>query len=74
MVGVGIRVCRAPSYTTKATKKASRTLLFWNETREGQVFGPDILQESERQFWMVRENLKVAQIRQRPTPTIGEET
>jgi hypothetical protein len=34
-----------------------QTLLFWNETGERKVFGPDILQEAERQVRMVRENL-----------------
>jgi hypothetical protein len=34
-----------------------RTLLFWDETGEPKVFGPDILQEAEKQFRMVRENL-----------------
>jgi hypothetical protein len=34
-----------------------RTLLFWNETREQKVFGPEILQEAEKQVRMVRENL-----------------
>jgi hypothetical protein len=38
-----------------------QTLLFWNETRERKVFGPDILQEDEKQVHMVRENLRVAQ-------------
>jgi hypothetical protein len=33
------------------------TTLFWNETREQKVFGPDILQEAEKQIHMVRENL-----------------
>jgi hypothetical protein len=37
-----------------------RTLLFWNESGENQIFGPDILQEAERQAQMVRENLKLA--------------
>jgi hypothetical protein len=41
-----------------------RTLLFWNETGERKVFGPDILQEAENQVRMVRENLRVAQSRQ----------
>jgi hypothetical protein len=40
-----------------------RTLLFWNETREHKVFGPDILQEAERHVRMVRENLRVSQLR-----------
>jgi hypothetical protein len=37
-----------------------RTPLFWNETRERKVFGPDILQGAEIQVRMVRENLKIA--------------
>jgi hypothetical protein len=40
-----------------------RTPLFWNEPGENQIFGPDILQEVERQVQMVRENLKLAQSR-----------
>jgi hypothetical protein len=42
-----------------------RTQLFWRETREQKVFGPDILQEVEKQVCMVRENLRVAQSRQK---------
>jgi hypothetical protein len=42
-----------------------RTPLFWNETGEWKVFGPDILQEIEKQVRMVRENLRVAQSRQK---------
>jgi hypothetical protein len=42
-----------------------RTPLFWNETREQKVFGPDILQEAEKQVHIVRENLRVAQSRQK---------
>jgi transposase InsO family protein len=40
-----------------------RTLLFWSETGERKVFGPDILHEAEKQVRMVRENLRVAQSR-----------
>jgi hypothetical protein len=39
--------------------------LFWNETGEWKVFGPDILQEAEKQVRMVRENLRVMQSRQK---------
>jgi hypothetical protein len=39
--------------------------LFWSETREQKVFGPDILQEAEKQVRMVRENLRVAQLRKK---------
>jgi transposase InsO family protein len=42
-----------------------RTPLFWNETGERKVFGPDILQEAEKQVCMVRENLRVTQSRQK---------
>jgi hypothetical protein len=38
-----------------------RTLLFCCEIGEQKVFGPDILQEAEKQVRMVRENLRVAQ-------------
>jgi hypothetical protein len=34
-----------------------QTLLFWSEAGERKVFGPDILQEAEKQVYMVRENL-----------------
>jgi hypothetical protein len=37
----------------------------WNETGEQKVYGPDILQEAENQVRMVRENLRVAQSRQK---------
>jgi hypothetical protein len=39
--------------------------LFWSEAGEHKVFGPDILQESEKKVRMVRENLRVAQSRQK---------
>jgi hypothetical protein len=42
-----------------------RTPLFWNETGERKVFGPNILQEAEKQIHLVRENLRVAQSRQK---------
>jgi hypothetical protein len=42
-----------------------QTPLFWNETRKQKVFIPDILQEAEKQVLMVRENLRVAQSRQK---------
>jgi hypothetical protein len=40
-----------------------RTPLFWNEMGEQKVFGPDILEEAEKQVRMVRKNLRVAQSR-----------
>jgi hypothetical protein len=41
-----------------------QTPLFWNETGEQKVFGPDILEEAEKQVHIVKENLRVAQSRQ----------
>jgi hypothetical protein len=42
-----------------------RTPLFWNETGERKVFGPNILQEADKQVHMVRENLRVRQSQQK---------
>ncbi|WVZ76881.1 LOW QUALITY PROTEIN: hypothetical protein U9M48_024803 [Paspalum notatum var. saurae] len=43
--------------------KRCRTPLFWNQTGEKQVFGPNIIQDAEQQLRI--ENLRVAQSRQR---------
>ncbi|WVZ75537.1 LOW QUALITY PROTEIN: hypothetical protein U9M48_023580 [Paspalum notatum var. saurae] len=43
--------------------KRCRTPLFWNQTGEKQVFGPDIIQDAEQQLRI--KNLRVAQSRQR---------
>jgi hypothetical protein len=51
-----------------------QTPLFWNETAEQKVFGPDILEEAEKQVRMVKENLRAAQLRQSATPTIEGES
>ncbi|WVZ58042.1 hypothetical protein U9M48_008354 [Paspalum notatum var. saurae] len=45
--------------------KRCRTPLFWNQTREKQVFGPDIIQDAEQQLQIVQENLRVARSGQR---------
>jgi hypothetical protein len=42
-----------------------RTPLFWNQTGESQLFGPDSIREAEKQVEIIRENLKVAQSRQK---------
>jgi hypothetical protein len=42
-----------------------QTPLFWSETGERKVFGPDILQEAEKQVCMLRQNLRVALSRQK---------
>lgn len=42
-----------------------RTPLNWSETRERTLIGPDIIQQAEEQVRIVRDNLKVAQSRQK---------
>jgi hypothetical protein len=42
-----------------------RTLLFWSQTGESQVFRPEVLKDAEKQVQMVRESLKVAQSHQK---------
>jgi hypothetical protein len=42
-----------------------RTPLFWSQTGESQVFGPKVLKDVVRQVHMIRENLRVAQSRQK---------
>jgi hypothetical protein len=39
--------------------------LFWSQTRESQVFGPEVLKNAEKQVQMVHKRLKVAQSRQK---------
>ncbi|WVZ80413.1 hypothetical protein U9M48_027886 [Paspalum notatum var. saurae] len=45
--------------------KRCRTPLFWNQTSEKQVFGPDMIQDAEQQLRIVQKNLRVAQSKQR---------
>jgi hypothetical protein len=42
-----------------------QTLMFWSEAGERKLFGTNIFQEAEKQVCMVRENLRVAQSRQK---------
>ena len=42
-----------------------RTPLFWNETGESQVFGPEVLRDAEKQVQVIRENQRIAQSRQK---------
>jgi hypothetical protein len=42
-----------------------RTPLFWNQTGESQVFGPEVLRDAERQVQEIRDNLRTAQSRQK---------
>jgi hypothetical protein len=39
--------------------------LFWSQSGESQVFGPEVLKDAEKQVQMVRESLKVAQSQQK---------
>jgi hypothetical protein len=42
-----------------------RTPLYWDQTGERQFFGPELIQEAEEQVRLIRENLRVAQTRQK---------
>jgi transposase InsO family protein len=42
-----------------------RTPLYWDQTGEMQLFGPEIIQEKEEQVHQIRENLRTAQSRQK---------
>jgi hypothetical protein len=42
-----------------------RTPLFWSQTGESQVFGLDVLKDANRKVQMIKENLKIAQSRQK---------
>jgi hypothetical protein len=42
-----------------------RTLLYWSQIGESQLFGADIIKEAERQVQIIREHLRVAQSRQK---------
>jgi hypothetical protein len=41
------RQCRAP--------------LFWSQSGESQIFGPEVLKDAEKHVQLIRENLKVTQ-------------
>jgi hypothetical protein len=42
-----------------------RTPLYWDHNGERQFFGPELIQEAEEQVRIIRENLRVAQTRQK---------
>ncbi|WVZ52417.1 hypothetical protein U9M48_003473 [Paspalum notatum var. saurae] len=42
-----------------------RTPLHWDQPGEKQLFGPEIIEAAERQVRMIRENLRIAQTRQK---------
>jgi hypothetical protein len=42
-----------------------RTPLFWSQTLESQVFGPEVLRDMEKQVQTIHESLKVAQTQQK---------
>jgi hypothetical protein len=46
-------------------ERQCRTPLFWSQTGERQVFGPEVLKDVERHVQMVCESLEVAQSRQK---------
>jgi hypothetical protein len=42
-----------------------KTPFRWSETGESQVFGPEILKDAEQRVQIIRENLRIAQSRQK---------
>jgi hypothetical protein len=44
--------------------RSCRTPLLWDQPRETQVFGPDVLLKAEENIKMVRENMKIVRSRQ----------
>jgi hypothetical protein len=50
-----------------------RTPLYWDQIGERQVFGPDIVEEAEQLVQQVRENLRVAQTRQKSYADVRRE-
>jgi hypothetical protein len=42
-----------------------RTLLNWSEAGERTLFGPDLVKDAEEKVQVIRENLKMAQMRQK---------
>src|SRR3954471_22098674 len=42
-----------------------RTALMWDEVGERQLFGPDLINDTEEKFKLIRDRLKIAQSRQK---------
>jgi hypothetical protein len=57
-------VSRWPPYEALYGRQC-RTLLFWSQTGESQVFRPKVLKDAEKQVQMVRKSLKVVQSREK---------
>ena len=45
--------------------RRSQTPLMWDEVGERQLFGPNVIKESEENVKLIRDRLKVAQSRQK---------
>ena len=45
--------------------RSCRTPLMWDEVGDRQLFGPDLIEESEEKVKLIRDRLKVAQSRQK---------
>jgi hypothetical protein len=55
------RLCSLnPGVTEALYGRKCRTPLYWNQTRERQFFGREIIQEAEEQVRIIRENMRVA--------------
>ena len=51
-----------------------RTLINWSGGGERQLFGPDIIQYAEEKVRIIRDNLKIAQSRQKSTMIVSTGT
>ena len=50
-----------------------RTPLMWDEVGDRQLFGPDLIKESEEKVKLIRDRLKVAQSRQKSYAELEKE-
>ncbi|WVZ75436.1 hypothetical protein U9M48_023487 [Paspalum notatum var. saurae] len=55
----------AELYMSALYGRRCRTPLHWDQPGEKQLFGPEIIEDAERQVRMIRENLRIAQTRQK---------
>ncbi|WVZ80720.1 hypothetical protein U9M48_028177 [Paspalum notatum var. saurae] len=53
------------SYNNSCQASIKMTPLHWDQPGEKQLFGPEIIKDAERQVRMIRENLRIAQTRQK---------
>ena len=65
MVLVGISASLKKSPFEALYGKKCRTPVYWDQIGEKQLFGSDIIEDAEQMVQTVRENLRIAQTRQK---------